>query len=198
MKCFIFVLLSVYSVVLFGNGYRACELYYKDGHIRFGSAMVPNMNDKIIYFKSKANPDVERLSSDSLEKIVFTAEGGPTFKRVRTYKNYGNKKINKSDSWLTLLESGCLEAYSGFQTNPNTPPMELWYYRKRGDEVAYFISMKYSGGMVMTLGNKSTFKNNASNYLQDYSELTQDILNKKYDDGDLIEVATKYNEWCHD
>lgn len=196
MKYFLFTLLSIHSILIFGNGYRSCELYYKDGNIRFGSAMVPNMNDKIIYFKSKVTTEYEQLSSDSLEKIVFTAPDGPIFLRVRTYKNYGNKKINKSDSWLRLLETGCLEAYSGFQTNPNTPAMELWYFRKSSDEIAYFITMKYSGGMVMTLGNKSTFKNNASNYLQDYPELSQEILDKKYNDRDMIEVVNRYNDWC--
>lgn len=194
----LFVFLSTSCVALFGNDFRQCELHFKDGTVQSGFAAAPEMNDNYVQFRPEIELAGKRVLSDDLEKIVFSDEGGHIYKRVRTYKNYGNKKINKSDSWLELLKSGCVSFYYGYQTGTTTPSMKLWYYKKSTDEVAYFITMKYSGGPVMTLGNQDTFKKNASKYLKDHPELASDILSKKYSGRDMGVVVDIYNNWCEE
>lgn len=166
-----------------------------DNTERFGQAMKPNMLDKTIDFVSK-NSERIILKSDEIKSIEFTEDGKTVrFERILTYRNYSNKNINKTKSWLEVKNSGYVTLYFGFQRGINTPNMNLWYCLRKDETVAYFISMKYSGGLVMTVGTGSEFVKNASFYFSDYPDLVSKIQSKEYKFNDLNTIVEVYNKW---
>jgi hypothetical protein len=199
MKKYLLILIFSISISnLFGSDFLPCKLTFKNGTTYTGYAKTPDMLDKTVRYKESLNSSAKDITSDDLTEIVFTQVGQDLFyQRVLTYKNYGNKKVNENDSWLKVLKSGYLNLYFGYERGMNSPSYNLWYFKKANDPVAYYITMKYSGGMAITVGTENNFKENASLYLGDYKELADKILNSEYKFEDIELVVDLYNQW-HD
>lgn len=194
-KIIIFTFLILLFQTISASELITCKLIMSDNTERFGQAMKPNMLDKTIDFVSK-NSERIILKSDEIKSIEFTEDGKTVrFERILTYRNYSNKNINKTKSWLEVKNSGYVTLYFGFQRGINTPNMNLWYCLRKDETVAYFISMKYSGGLVMTVGTGSEFVKNASFYFSDYPDLVSKIQSKEYKFNDLSTIVDVYNKW---
>jgi hypothetical protein len=180
----------------FGADYIPCRLIFKNGTTKNGYVKIPDMLDKDIKFRDNIKSTTIEFPSDNLSEIIFTQENQEiSYQRVLTYANYGNKNVNNRDSWLKVLKTGYMKLYFGFQTGFNSPSYKLWYCKKTDDSIAYFISMKYSGGFVITVGTENNFKENASFYFGDYKELADKIVNSEYKFEDLEQIVDLYNTW---
>lgn len=181
--------------IISASVYTTCKLIMSDNSEKFGQAMKPNMLDKTIKFVSENSQQIT-FKSDEIQSIEFTENGKfVRYERVLTYRNYSNKNINKTKSWLKVEKSGYVTLYFGFQQGINSPSMNLWYCLRNDEKVAYFISMTYSGGLTMTVGTGSTFIKNASFYFSDYPELVNKIKVKEYKFNDLGTIVDVYNNW---
>jgi len=157
--------LFIISVLVLGflNSFCAslipCKLILKDSSVLIGFANIPDMMDAYIKYQSDEKADCKKILNEDLISAVFTKDNKEVFyQRVLTYKNYGNKRANKTKTWLQVLKIGYMSYYYGFQSGYNSPSMKLWYCKKSNDTIAYFISMKYSGGLAITVGTGSTFR----------------------------------------
>ncbi len=160
-----------------------------------GKAIKPNMMDKTVSFISE-NSEKILLKSDDIQSITFYLDGTTIkYERVLTYRNYSNKYFNKNKSWLEVKNSGYVTLYYGYQPGINSPNLNLWYCKSQDETVAYFISMKYSGGLVLTIGTESDFVKNASFYFNDYPELANKIITKELNFNDLSTIVDIYNNW---
>lgn len=181
--------------IISASGYTTCKLIMNDNTEKLGQALKPNMMDKTIKFISENSQRI-KLKSDEIQSIEFIEDGRTVkYDRVLTYRNYSNKNINKNKSWLEVLKSGYVTLYFGFQQGINSPNMNMWYCLRKNEKVAYFISMKYSGGLVMTVGTGNEFVKNASFYFSDYSDLVGKIKSKEYKFDDLSTIVDVYNGW---
>jgi len=199
MKKVIFVVILVLTIIYsFGNDFVSCRLIFSDSTILIGYAKMPNMMDKYVTFMGFDN-ETKKIYSDKLVCMIFSKENDTIcYQRVLTYKNYANKKVDKRKSWLKVLKSGYMNLYYGFQPGTNSPSINMWYCKKANDSIAYFISMKYSGGLVFTVGTNNSFEKNASIYFNDYTELSTNILKGKYKFDDLELIVDEYNKWKED
>jgi hypothetical protein len=197
------ILLAILTSILFLSGpftfkFNPCRLICKSGLTRDAYSKIPDMMDNTITYKEEMNSIVKEVSSDIFTEIVFTKDGQELiYKRVLTYSNYGNKNVNESDSWLKVLKTGYLSLYYGYEPGLGGPSYNLWYFKKDNDPIAYYITMKYSGGIGITIGTGNNFKENASFYLSDYKDLSDKISNGEYKFEDIELVVDIYNKW-HD
>jgi len=177
-------------------GYHPCKLVYKNGLSFEAYVKIPDMLDDYVRYKGHLNNPMRELPSGEFTELVFDKDGGKlTYQQILTYKNYGNKKANENDSWLQVIKTGYLSLYYGYESSMNGPSYKLWYFKKADDSIAYFITMKYSGGIGITIGTGDNFKKNASTYLADYKELSEKILNSEYKFDDIESVVDEYNRW---
>lgn len=93
------------------------------------------------------------------------------------------------------MKRGYVSLYYGFQQDFNSPGYNMWYCKKDNERIAYFITMKYSGGVGITIGEKSGLKKNASEYFKDNEELVKRISNSEFKYDDLQNIVDIYNEW---
>ena len=175
--------------------FEEASIYMNDGTTLTGECRIPKMLDKNIVIKQHKNSSRIKLKKENIDSIVFTIDG-ESVKYVKevTPRGYGNKKLNKTKSWLRVEISGFVSLYKGVETQMGSPGMNLWYCKKEDENNVYFITNKYSGAMVMTIGNKKLFKKFASEYFKDNSELVQKI-NTEYSNKDLSKVVNEYNDW---
>ncbi|MFV0392019.1 MAG: hypothetical protein ACK5KP_09095 [Paludibacteraceae bacterium] len=73
--------------------------------------------------------------------------------------------------------------------------MKIWYCKKADENIASLISMKYSGGLTITVGAESSFRKNATKYFNDYPELVEKIESKELTFEDLSSIVDYYNKW---
>jgi hypothetical protein len=192
---FTFFLISAISNSFCAN-FIPCRLVFKDNTTKFGYANIPNMADKSIEYKENTNSVSDKILSDALIEIVFNQnDKNVCYQRILTYKNFGNKKVSKRKSWLKVIKTGYVSFYYGFQPGINSPSINMWYCKKVSDSIAYYISGKYSGGLVLTIGTEHDFKKNSSIYLGDNNELVDKILKSEYKFEDIEFIIEKYNEW---
>lgn len=199
MKKFLFIqIFCLFFSNSFCSDFLPCRLLFNNGTTQTGFAQTPNMMDKSVRYKKNMNSSPKDIPSEELKEIVFTQLGQDIiYQRILTYKNYGNKKVNNRDSWLKVLRSGYMSLYYGYEPGINTPSYNLWYFKKANDTIAYYITMKYSGGLTMTIGTGDNFKENASYYISDYKELADKIIYSEYKFEDIELVVDSYNRW-HD
>ena len=194
----IFPIIALVFIVsyVYGGELKPCRLIFKDSTELFGFAKMPNMMDKSIGFSSGINEEIKYFPSSELTDLLFYLDSSQVhYQRILTYKGYNNKKINKAKSWLKVLKNDYMSLYYGFEPGMSSPSMNMWYCKKANDSIAYFISMKYSGGLVLTIGKNSGFEKNASYYFGDYKELSESIMNSEFKFEDIELVVDKYNEW---
>jgi hypothetical protein len=197
MKNFILTLISILTInYSFGADFIPCKLVFKDSTTIVGFATKPNMMDKKIKYKSNSNSVISEIVGDNLIEMLFYQDGkNICYQRVLTYKNFGNKKVDKKKSWLKVLKTGYVSLYYGFQPGINSPSINMWYCKKASDSIAFYISGRYSGGLVLTVGTESDFKKNASIYLGDNVELVDKILKSEYKFDEIELIIEQYNEW---
>lgn len=195
-KAIIQILLLAFSMSVFAQKYELCHIIKTDNSILKGKAKRPQMFDKTFKFE-KRDKKIE-FTFDEIKELQFF-EGTDTLKYrpIITYKNYGNKKVNKRPSWLRVEKEGAVDLYFGYQEKNMEPYLNMWYLKKKEDETAYFIAVKYSLiiPIVMTLGHNTSFEKNAAKYLSDYSELSQNIKDGAYKLKDIETVVDIYNSW---
>ena len=197
MKSFLFCISFILLVTnSFGAGFIPCILIFRDSTSREAFAKIPDMMDYQVKYRDNMNSGKKEISSDDLIEIVFKQDSGNiSYQRILTYKNYGNKHVSSDKSWLKVLKTGYMTLYYGFEPASNTPAINMWYCKKAKDSIAYFISMKYSGALVMTFGTGQAFRKNASVYFGDYKELADDISKSKYKFEEIEKVVGLYNDW---
>ena len=175
--------------------YTNCRIIMNDDTEKIGKAMMPYMLNKKILFISQ-NAEHITLFSKDLKAIEFDDEGTiRRFEQVLTYKNEKNTKINKNKTWLEVKRTGYVTLYYGFQPGLNTPNGNYWYCLKKDESIAYYITMKYSGGPVITIGTGNLFIKNTSIYFSDYEKLVDKIKSKKLTLDNLTTIVDLYNNW---
>ncbi len=190
------IFVSITINYVYSGDYATCKLIFKDSTVLNGIAKIPYMSDRKVKYQEKYYTSIKRFASDDVEELIFTIDTTTLrYRRILTYKNYGNKTINKSDSWLKVIKTGYLSLYYGYQPMSNAPAINMWYFKKENDTIAYYITGKYSGGLVFTVGTGHDFKQNASYYLSDNKELADKILSSEYKFDDIELIVDLYNDW---
>ena len=173
-----------------------CKLILIDNSIITCLSTIPNMSTKTIKYRDSEKSELKEIPSDDLSAIVFTKDSVEiNYQRLLTYQYYKNKKVNKKKSWLKVLKSGYMSLYWGYQPGLGSPSMVMWYCKKADEEIAYFISMKHIGGLVITVGSGATFEKNASVYFSDYKTLSDNISKGKYKLQEIEAIVDEYNNW---
>ena len=195
-RILLLVIIIVLTFNLFGRELIPCRIILNDKTEIEGFSSFPNMLDKTIkFFKNQDSKEI-KISNDDISKILFFTDNDTIhYEQVLTYKNYGNKHENKRKSWLKVVIRGYVTLYYGYQQDMNGPAYNMWYYKKEKEKIAYFITMKYSGGIGITVGAKSTLKKNASAYFKDNEELVKKISNSEFKYDDLEQIVKIYNKW---
>lgn len=181
---------------IFGSMYTPCRLIMNDGTINYGQTDEPGMFDKEIVLRS-TDMFISLYASDSIKSIIFSGdEGEVRYDRVRKFKGFSNKKASKSKIWLKVLKSGYLTLYFGLiPAYFNSPGQKQWYFRKQDDEFAHFLTLKYFGGLILTIGSGKSLIDNSSKYLNDCPELVTKIKTKEYRLHDIDKIVDEYNFW---
>lgn len=189
--CFLSLLL-ITSLSINAQKHEACQIIKSDNSIDTGWAKPPQMRDETIKFYSD-NTNKE-ISTEEIKEVQFFIETDTiVYRPIITYKGYRNKKVNNFPTWLKVEVEGAVDLYYGFQTDLNQPNRNMWYLKKKEDEIAYFIAVKYSGGLTMTAGHNNAFKKNASTYLSNHKELSAKIEEGSYKLEDIKKVVDLYN-----
>ncbi len=190
------LLLLLIASQSFGAGYLPCKLIYNERKVQTGYAKIPEIKSAIVKFKENMDSKVYEIPSDDLYQIVFTQDNKDFYyERILTYKkNFEDIRVSEDKSWLKILKTGYMSLYFGYEMD--SPSSSIWYFKKAGDPMAYYISEKF-GIWILTVDSEYDFRENASFYFGDYKELADKILNSEYKFKDIELVVDLYNSW-HD
>jgi len=196
-KSILIILVLFVAMQGYASDYFACKVVLNDSTVLNGYSKKPNMMDKYFKLRKATEKTDQQFTSDQVKAIFFydDQQAVTCYEPVFTYRNYSNKTPLKTKSWLQLVSTGYVKLYLGYQPGTNSPNMNLWYCKKTEDQTAYFITMKYSGGIVFTVGASNDLIKNASIYFADYPVLVEKIKQKQFKTDNLSALVEEYNAW---
>jgi hypothetical protein len=194
IRLLIFTLVFLlFSTVSYSQKWSNCEISLQSDSTLKGFCIEPKMKDKIVKFKTlQTDKEIKKVNSAKIHSIKVNDL--TLLERVQTLKRNGNKKQENTKFWLKSLRKGYASLYVG-EVNANGITTTIWYMLKQNDTAAFYITMKYSGGMAMTVGANKEFRKNVIKCLYDYPELINRIENKEFNLDQISEVIGIYNTW---
>ena len=212
MKHFCFILMLL-SFACLNAQYHKAKILMNYGGIKEGLAELPSnqLLDGTVSFKESEKANVEKITEDDIQKILYTANNGNQFLFERTnvvhlYKSFG-KEIEKEKTqkhWILLIhQNDALNVYSlsqrykldkkGIMTSV-TGAYSMWetvyfLYRRNEEDKAYIVNGKaISNNMV---------RNAMEMYFKDALALVERIKGKEFkkDGFPVDDIADAYAEY---
>ena len=196
-KNILVILVLLVAMQVCATDFFVCKVFLNDSTVVAGISRKPYMMDKYFKLLNKKGETEHQFPSDQVKYILFYDDNhnATCYEPVLTYKNYSNKKGSKSKSWLQIVSSGYVKLYYGYQPDMNSKNKNLWYCKKAGDTIAYFITMEYSDGAVPATDPNNELIKNASVYFADYPALVEKIKQNQFKIGNLTLLVEEYNAW---
>lgn len=179
---------------LSAKDYIKAEVEYKNGSIKEGYVEFPiNSYEKKIKFRNSKDGKTQKIDSNNLESIIFSADG-EFFKLLRfNRKMYRGKKekIFKKSSW-GILEGNCnglslIGEASEYKIKKGKLLLVYYdqhypfiFFRREGEKYAASIATNYKFA-TFGIGIKAYFRKNAKKFFKDNPSLVKKINDKEFE-----------------
>ncbi|MDR1730081.1 MAG: hypothetical protein LBR52_05410 [Prevotellaceae bacterium] len=158
-------------------------------------AKFPDLKDKKVSYKLSQKSKVEKIPSESIERIAFINEEEDSYGEV-VYTAYTFYDIlgtrEHKPQWLGVMIKG--DAAKGevtllmYRENPST----FYIICKRPKErIPTYLGAYTLGSFHIA----NPFFKKAAEYFSDYPELAKKISEKEFKEKEIMDIVTEYNVW---
>lgn len=142
--------------------------------------------NKITY---KVNGKSENVAIKDVARFtVYEPDDIRNFEKIKGYRNFNNKRVDKNDLYAEVLYSGeNIILYYGHYGMEWTDAR--FYCLRKEEKIASIVSFIFANT------KNQVFKRQGAAYFADYPELSEKMKSGEYTYKDIVKVVRLYDQW---